>query len=107
MATRTWPTTEELLADAWLYAMGITDNARRRLTDQDLAEQPSREPRGFDNFPLNRLANWYLREADTDNGFVLSVRKEKHPTPAQRRGVVNVMLGAYKRGERWPWLVTL
>lgn len=107
------PSREDMLADAWLYALGVTDNARRKLTNQDVSEQPSqnRERLGYiaglaqwDSEPLSRLAVWYAREGGSDNEFVQKMRREKYLTPAQVRGVCNVMLGDFKRGRRWDWI---
>lgn len=100
------PSREDLLFDAWRYACGVTDNGRRKLTNQDVDEQPSREECMWDNYPLTRLANWYARDGGSDNEFVGKMRRERWLTPAQVRGVCNVMLGAWKRGWRAEWMVT-
>lgn len=101
------PSSEEMLADAWLYAAGVTDNARRKLTNQDVETQPNRGCPFWEALPLTRLANWYVREGGSDSDFIRSLRHEKYLTPAQVRGAVNHMLGAFKRGERWDWMVSL
>lgn len=127
MTTLTAPAHEDMLADAWLYALGVTDNARRKLTNHDVDAQPggqnsiderSRIIRAggdpgpalpqWEAQPLSRLANWYVHQfcadAGTESDFIRSLSKERHFTPAQVRGAVNVMLGEFKRGARWGWM---
>jgi hypothetical protein len=59
MTTLTAPSREDMLFDAWLYAAGLTDNARRKLTDADVRQQPNNGAQ-WDRLPLLRLANWYV-----------------------------------------------
>lgn len=100
------PAHEDMLADAWLYALGQSDNARRKLTNADYEQQPNEGPM-WERLPLMRLANWYIREGNSDSSFVRALRHEKYLTGPQVRGVVNVMLGAHKRGWRPPWAARL
>lgn len=108
-----FPGGDVCLADVFLYALGTTDNARRKLTDADVRDQPVEGP-VWDRYPLKRLANWYIFENcqigkdHPNNAFVRSLRKDqkKGLTPAQVRGACNVLLGAWKRGERYEWMVS-
>ena len=107
------PSHEDILANAFRYACGVTDNARRKLTDADVAEQPNRGVPMWDQAPLTYLAYWYAREGGSDSEFILSLcqslrRKPREGlTRGQIRGAVNVFLGDFKRGYKAPWMVTL
>lgn len=108
MTILTAPRREDMLFDAWLYAAGITDNARRKLTDADVRQQPN-DGAQWDRLPLLRLANWYVREGDSDSEFIQKIRHDAHRglTSAQVRGACNVLLGDFKRGKRWDWMAQL
>lgn len=102
-----FPGGDECLCNAWVHALLVTSNGRTKLTNADVLAQPSHERAVWDNYPLTRLANWYVREGGSDTAFVQSIRHDAHKrlTPAQVRGAVNVMLASWKRGYKAPWMV--